>query len=165
METVAEHQVSVILSSHLVADVERACGYLVILVSSKTNLKVSDVMAVAMRPRCTSHRRVGFEIVISRGQRCDAALVKFIWRSPHDRKIMRSTYPSGKTLMRSFDVRLCSRMFVMRVSDQMPMTNIRSAKAREPLSDTFTRRSRRIVTSTDTEKSIVSPLELSGDSR
>ena len=35
METVADHNVSVLLSSHLVADIERVCDYLVILVSSQ----------------------------------------------------------------------------------------------------------------------------------
>jgi ABC-2 type transport system ATP-binding protein len=38
METVAEHNVSVILSSHLVADIERVCDYLVVLVSSRVQL-------------------------------------------------------------------------------------------------------------------------------
>jgi ABC-2 type transport system ATP-binding protein len=38
METVAEHQVSVVLSSHLVADIERVCDYLVVLVSSRVQV-------------------------------------------------------------------------------------------------------------------------------
>jgi len=38
METVADHQVSVILSSHLVADLERVSDYLVILISSRVQL-------------------------------------------------------------------------------------------------------------------------------
>jgi ABC-2 type transport system ATP-binding protein len=54
METVADHEVSVILSSHLVADVERVCDYLVILVSSRVQLagEVEDLLA-------THHRLVG----------------------------------------------------------------------------------------------------------
>ena len=35
METVAEQELSVVLSSHLVSDVERACDYLVVLVDSR----------------------------------------------------------------------------------------------------------------------------------
>ena len=34
MEAVAEHEVSVVLSSHLVSDLERVCDYLVVLVGS-----------------------------------------------------------------------------------------------------------------------------------
>ena len=34
MEVVAEHGVSVVLSSHLVADLERVCDYLIVLVAS-----------------------------------------------------------------------------------------------------------------------------------
>jgi ABC-2 type transport system ATP-binding protein len=51
METVAEHSVSIILSSHLVADVERVCDYLVILVSSKVQLagEVEDLLSIHHR--------------------------------------------------------------------------------------------------------------------
>jgi ABC-2 type transport system ATP-binding protein len=54
METVAEHNVSVLLSSHLVADVERVCDYLIILVSSRVQVagEVEDLLA-------THHRLVG----------------------------------------------------------------------------------------------------------
>jgi ABC-2 type transport system ATP-binding protein len=38
METVADQQVSVILSSHLVADLERVCDYLIVLVESRVQL-------------------------------------------------------------------------------------------------------------------------------
>ena len=38
MESVAEHELSVILSSHLVADLERVCDYLVVLVASHVQL-------------------------------------------------------------------------------------------------------------------------------
>src|SRR5262249_24759213 len=38
MEAVAEHGVSVVLSSHLVADLERVCDYLVVLVASRVRV-------------------------------------------------------------------------------------------------------------------------------
>src|SRR4029077_14279050 len=38
MEVVAEHGVSIVLSSHLVADLERVCDYLVVLVDSRVQL-------------------------------------------------------------------------------------------------------------------------------
>jgi ABC-2 type transport system ATP-binding protein len=52
MEAVAEHGVSVVLSSHLVADLERVCDYLIVLVASQVQLagEVSELMA--------SHRRL-----------------------------------------------------------------------------------------------------------
>ena len=52
MEIVAEHGVSVVLSSHLLADLERLCDYLVILVASKVQLtgEVDDLIG--------SHRRL-----------------------------------------------------------------------------------------------------------
>jgi len=54
METVADQRVSVVLSSHLVADVERVCDYLVILVSSRVQIAgdVDDLLA-------THHRLIG----------------------------------------------------------------------------------------------------------
>jgi ABC-2 type transport system ATP-binding protein len=47
MEVVARHEVSVVLSSHLVADLERVCDYLVVLVASHVQLsgEVSDLLA------------------------------------------------------------------------------------------------------------------------
>ena len=52
MEAVAEHEVSVVLSSHLVADLERVCDYLIVLVASQVQVagEVSDLLA--------SHRRL-----------------------------------------------------------------------------------------------------------
>jgi ABC-2 type transport system ATP-binding protein len=52
METVAEHGTSVVLSSHLVADLERVCDYLVVLVASWVRVagEVSALLA--------SHRRL-----------------------------------------------------------------------------------------------------------
>jgi ABC-2 type transport system ATP-binding protein len=47
MEAVAEHGLSVVLSSHLVADLERLCDYLVVLVASQIRVagEVSDLLA------------------------------------------------------------------------------------------------------------------------
>ena len=44
MEAVAEHGISVVLSSHLVADLERVCDYLIVLVASRVRVagEVSD---------------------------------------------------------------------------------------------------------------------------
>jgi len=52
MESVAEHGVSVVLSSHLVSDLERVCDYLVVLVASRVRVagEVSALLA--------SHRRL-----------------------------------------------------------------------------------------------------------
>jgi ABC-2 type transport system ATP-binding protein len=52
MEAVAEHEVSVVLSSHLVADLERVCDYLIVLVASQVQLagEVSELLV--------SHRRL-----------------------------------------------------------------------------------------------------------
>lgn len=52
MEAVAEHGLSVILSSHLVADLERVCDYLVVLVDSRVQVigEVEELLA--------SHHRI-----------------------------------------------------------------------------------------------------------
>ena len=54
MESVADHHVSVILSSHLVADVERVCDFLVILIDSRVQLagEVDELLA-------SHHRLIG----------------------------------------------------------------------------------------------------------
>lgn len=54
MEVVAEHGVSVILSSHLVADLERVCDYLVVLAAAEVQLSgpIEDLLA-------THHRLIG----------------------------------------------------------------------------------------------------------
>ncbi len=51
MEIVAKHDVSVVLSSHLIADLERVCDYLVILVASHVQLagEVTDLLAAHHR--------------------------------------------------------------------------------------------------------------------
>ena len=47
MEAVAEHGISVVLSSHLVADLERVCDYLIVLVASRVRVagEVSELLA------------------------------------------------------------------------------------------------------------------------
>jgi ABC-2 type transport system ATP-binding protein len=47
MEIVAAQRISVVLSSHLVADLERVCDYLVVLVASRVQVaeEVSDLLA------------------------------------------------------------------------------------------------------------------------
>jgi len=52
MEVVAEHGVSVVLSSHLVADLERVCDYLIVLVASRVRV-TGEVDALL-----ASHRRL-----------------------------------------------------------------------------------------------------------
>ena len=47
MEAVAEQELSVVLSSHLVADLERVCDYLIVLVASQVQVAgpVDDLLA------------------------------------------------------------------------------------------------------------------------
>ncbi|MEV8319349.1 ABC transporter ATP-binding protein [Streptomyces sp. NPDC059900] len=47
MEAVAEHEMSVLLSSHLVSDVERTCDYIVVLVDSRVQVAgdIDDLLA------------------------------------------------------------------------------------------------------------------------
>ena len=47
MEAVAEQRLSVVLSSHLVADLERVCDYLIVLIASRVRVagEVSDLLA------------------------------------------------------------------------------------------------------------------------
>jgi ABC-2 type transport system ATP-binding protein len=54
MEAVAEHELSVVLSSHLVSDLERVCDYLIVLVGSRVQL-ADDLDTVL----ATHHRLVG----------------------------------------------------------------------------------------------------------
>ena len=63
MEVVAEHGVSVVLSSHLVADLERVCDYLIVLVASQVQVAgdVSDLLGVAPPAlRAAPRRRARF---------------------------------------------------------------------------------------------------------
>jgi ABC-2 type transport system ATP-binding protein len=62
MESVAEDETSVILSSHLVSDLERICDYLVVLVSSRVQLagRTEDLLGQHYRIVCT--RRDGADL-------------------------------------------------------------------------------------------------------
>jgi len=66
MEATAEHGVSVLISSHLVADLERVCDYLIVLTESRVQLTgdVDDLLA--------SHR-------LLTGPRCDMAALPAEW--------------------------------------------------------------------------------------
>ena len=51
MEIVAEHGTSVVLSSHLIADIERVCDYLIVLTAARVRIagEVSDLLATHYR--------------------------------------------------------------------------------------------------------------------
>jgi len=57
MQDVAEHGVSVMLSSHLVADLERVCDYLVVLIASKVQLAGEVSALLASHHRISGPRR------------------------------------------------------------------------------------------------------------
>jgi ABC-2 type transport system ATP-binding protein len=57
MEAVAEHGVSVVLSSHLVADLERVCDYLVLLVASRVRVAGEISTLLASHHRLSGPRR------------------------------------------------------------------------------------------------------------
>lgn len=57
MEVVAQHGVSVVLSSHLIADLERVCDYLVILVASHVQLAGEVTELLAAHHRLSGRRR------------------------------------------------------------------------------------------------------------
>jgi ABC-2 type transport system ATP-binding protein len=57
MQAVVEHEVSVILSSHLVADLERVCDYLVVLVASRVQVAGDVDHLLATHHRLTGPRR------------------------------------------------------------------------------------------------------------
>ena len=57
MEAVAEQELSVVLSSHLVSDVERACDYLVVLVDSRVQVAGDIETLLATHHRLTGPRR------------------------------------------------------------------------------------------------------------
>jgi ABC-2 type transport system ATP-binding protein len=57
MEAVAEHGVSVVLSSHLVADLERVCDYLVVLVASRVRVAGGVSALLASHHRLSGPRR------------------------------------------------------------------------------------------------------------
>ncbi len=57
MEAVAEQELSVVLSSHLVSDVERACDYLIVLVDSRVQVAGDIEHLLATHHRMTGPRR------------------------------------------------------------------------------------------------------------
>jgi ABC-2 type transport system ATP-binding protein len=57
MEVVAEHGVSVVLSSHLVADLERVCDYLIVLVDSRVQVAGEIDQLLASHHRLIGPRR------------------------------------------------------------------------------------------------------------
>ncbi|MEV6282200.1 ABC transporter ATP-binding protein [Kribbella sp. NPDC051770] len=57
MEAVAEQELSVVLSSHLVSDVERSCDYLVVLVDSRVQISGEIDTLLATHYRLTGPRR------------------------------------------------------------------------------------------------------------
>jgi ABC-2 type transport system ATP-binding protein len=57
MESVAEHGLSVLLSSHLVSDLERVCDYLIVLVSSRVQVAGEMGDLLASHHRLTGPRR------------------------------------------------------------------------------------------------------------
>ena len=57
METVAEQQVSVVLSSHLIADIERVCDYLIVVTASRVRLAGETEALLATHHRLSGPRR------------------------------------------------------------------------------------------------------------
>jgi len=57
MEAVAEHELSVILSSHLVSDLERVCDHLIVLVDSRVQVAGDIEELLATHHRLTGARR------------------------------------------------------------------------------------------------------------
>lgn len=56
MKAVAEHELSVVLSSHLVADLERVCDYLIVLTSSRVQIAGETEELLATHHRLTGAR-------------------------------------------------------------------------------------------------------------
>jgi ABC-2 type transport system ATP-binding protein len=57
MEAVAEHGTSVVMSSHLVADLERVCDYLIVLVASRVRIAGEVTALLASHRRLSGPRR------------------------------------------------------------------------------------------------------------
>ena len=62
MESVAEYETSVILSSHLVSDLERVCDYIVVLVASRVQLSGETDQLLAEHYRLICSRRTQAEL-------------------------------------------------------------------------------------------------------
>ncbi|MFF3444999.1 ABC transporter ATP-binding protein, partial [Streptosporangium sp. NPDC002721] len=57
MEATVEHTLSVVLSSHLVSDLERICDYLIVLVDSRVQIAGESEKLLATHHRLTGPRR------------------------------------------------------------------------------------------------------------
>jgi ABC-2 type transport system ATP-binding protein len=57
METVAEHGTSVVLSSHLITDIERVCDYLIVLTASRVRIAGETEALLASHHRLSGPRR------------------------------------------------------------------------------------------------------------
>ena len=57
MEAVAEHELSVLLSSHVVSDLERVCDHVVVLVDSEVRVEGDVESLIASHHRLTGPRR------------------------------------------------------------------------------------------------------------
>jgi ABC-2 type transport system ATP-binding protein len=57
MEAVAEQELSVVLSSHLVSDLERVCDYLIVLIDSRVQVAGEVEKLLAAHHRLTGARR------------------------------------------------------------------------------------------------------------
>jgi ABC-2 type transport system ATP-binding protein len=57
MEIVAEHETSVVLSSHLITDIERVCDYLIVLTASRVRLAGETEALLASHHRLSGPRR------------------------------------------------------------------------------------------------------------
>ncbi len=57
MEAVAEHELSVVLSSHVVSDLERVCDHLVVLVDSQVRIQGEVEALLDTHHRLTGPRR------------------------------------------------------------------------------------------------------------
>ena len=57
MESVAEHELSVVLSSHLVSDLERVCDHLIVLIASRVQIAGDIDTLLATHHRLTGARR------------------------------------------------------------------------------------------------------------
>ncbi|MEV4179791.1 ABC transporter ATP-binding protein, partial [Nonomuraea sp. NPDC049709] len=58
MEATVEHKLSVVLSSHLVSDLERVCDYLIVLVDSRVQVAGEVDRLLATHHRLTGPRRL-----------------------------------------------------------------------------------------------------------
>jgi ABC-2 type transport system ATP-binding protein len=97
MESVAENGTSVILSSHLVSDLERVCDYLIVLASSRVQLagETEDLIAQHHRIVCTRRKDTdlpsGLEVIWAEHTdrqstfivRCETALPPGDWSAEH----------------------------------------------------------------------------------